>query len=127
MTNTEFSSHVHCMYANIFSYNSPIRHTALKIKTKNILVHVQGERVESCHVGRPQLPTVLCWHPTKPVLALGWDKGEVVLLTHPSGDQTVLPGIHAACITLLEWSGFGSRLVTGDEVSVLQYYSSIII
>uniref|UniRef100_A0A3Q0REE4 Intraflagellar transport 140 n=1 Tax=Amphilophus citrinellus TaxID=61819 RepID=A0A3Q0REE4_AMPCI len=79
----------------------------------------QGEHVESCHVGRPHRPTVMHWHPTKPVLALGWDKGEVVLLTHPSGDQTVLPGIHAACITLLEWSGYGSRLVTGDESGAL--------
>uniref|UniRef100_A0A3B4T706 IFT140 first beta-propeller domain-containing protein n=1 Tax=Seriola dumerili TaxID=41447 RepID=A0A3B4T706_SERDU len=65
----------------------------------------QGEYVESCHVERPYQPTVLRWHPTKPVLALGWEKGEVVLLTYPSGDQTVLPSTHTAYITLLEWMG----------------------
>ncbi|KAM9426484.1 intraflagellar transport protein 140 homolog [Pholidichthys leucotaenia] len=76
----------------------------------------QGEYVGTCHVDRPHLPTVLRWHPTKPVLAVGWDNGKVVLLTYPSGDQTeVLPGIHTNCITVLEWSSFGSRLVTGDE------------
>ncbi|KAG7507575.1 intraflagellar transport protein 140-like [Solea senegalensis] len=79
----------------------------------------QGEHVESCHVQRPHQPTVLRWHPTKPVLALGWENGEVTLLTHPSGDQTVLPSVHAACITLLEWSSFGSRLVTGDQAGAL--------
>lgn len=84
------------------------------------LVHIQGEHVESCHVVRPHQPTGLRWHPTKPVLAVGWDNGEVVLLTHPSGDQTVLPGVHTTTIKLLEWSSFGSRLVTGDEVSLLQ-------
>ncbi|XP_018537335.1 intraflagellar transport protein 140 homolog [Lates calcarifer] len=79
----------------------------------------QGEYVEGCHVERPHQPTVLRWHPTKPVLALGWENGEVVLLSHPSGDQTVLPSTHAACITLLVWSSSGSRLVTGDQTGAL--------
>ncbi|XP_034049465.1 intraflagellar transport protein 140 homolog [Thalassophryne amazonica] len=79
----------------------------------------QGEYVESCHVERPHQPSALRWHPTKPVLALGWENGEVLLLTHPSGDRTILPSAHAACITLLEWSSSGSRLVTGDQTGVL--------
>ncbi|XP_037319020.2 intraflagellar transport protein 140 homolog [Pungitius pungitius] len=79
----------------------------------------QGESVDSCHLERPHLPTVLRWHPIKPVLALGWEDGEVVLLMHPSGDQTVLPSTHSACITLLEWSSSGSRLVTGDQTGAL--------
>ncbi|KAJ4940251.1 hypothetical protein JOQ06_026560 [Pogonophryne albipinna] len=79
----------------------------------------QGEFVERCHLERLHPPTVMRWHPTKPLLALGWENGEVVLLTHPSGDQTVLPSTHVACITLLEWSSSGSRLVTGDETGAL--------
>uniref|UniRef100_A0A4W5Q9V8 Intraflagellar transport 140 n=1 Tax=Hucho hucho TaxID=62062 RepID=A0A4W5Q9V8_9TELE len=79
----------------------------------------QGEHVGSCHVDRPFQPTVLRWHPTKPLLALGWETGEVLLLTHPSGEQTPLPATHTACITLLEWSSSGSRLVTGDQMGVL--------
>ncbi|KAM7381798.1 hypothetical protein PAMA_012582 [Pampus argenteus] len=86
----------------------------------NVDLYLQeGEYVESCHVERPDQPTVLRWHPTKPVLALGWENGEVLLLTHPSGDQTVLPNTHTACITLLEWSSSGSRLVTGDQIGAL--------
>ncbi|XP_076007585.1 intraflagellar transport protein 140 homolog [Genypterus blacodes] len=79
----------------------------------------QGEFVEICHVDRPCQPALLRWHPTKPVLAQGWENGEVLLLSHPSGDQTVLPGTHTAPITLLEWSSSGSRLVTGDQAGVL--------
>ncbi|KAM9716097.1 intraflagellar transport protein 140 homolog isoform 2-T2 [Menidia menidia] len=79
----------------------------------------QGEYVENCHAERPHQPTVLRWHPSKAVLAQGWENGEVVLLTHPSGDQTVLPSVHTASITLLEWSSLGSRLVTGDQTGVL--------
>ena len=70
---------------------------------------------------RPFQPTVLCWHPTKPLLALGWETGEVLLLTHPSGEQTPLPATHTACITLLEWSSSGSRLITGDQVSACEH------
>ncbi|KAM9817055.1 intraflagellar transport protein 140 homolog [Neosynchiropus ocellatus] len=86
----------------------------------NVDVYLQqGEHVESCHIERPHQATVLRWHPTKPVLALGWENGEVLLLTYPSGDQTILPSTHAAGMTLLEWSGSGSRLVTGDQNGAL--------
>lgn len=77
---------------------------------------MQGEYVESCHVERPHQTTALRWHPTKPLLAIGWENGEVVLLTYPSGDQAVIPSTHTACMLLLEWSSSGSRLVTGDQV-----------
>ncbi|XP_015230607.1 PREDICTED: intraflagellar transport protein 140 homolog [Cyprinodon variegatus] len=79
----------------------------------------QGECVEDCHVERAHQATVLRWHPLKPVLALGWENGEVMLLTHPSGDQTLLTSAHTASIALLEWSGSGSRLVTGDQNGAL--------
>ncbi|KAM4716079.1 intraflagellar transport protein 140 homolog isoform 1-T3 [Anableps anableps] len=79
----------------------------------------QGECLESCHVARAHQAAVLRWHPLKPVLAVGWENGEVVLLAHPSGDQTMLPSVHTACIAILEWSGSGSRLVTGDQNGAL--------
>ncbi|KAF5894331.1 intraflagellar transport protein, partial [Clarias magur] len=80
----------------------------------------QGERVESCHVERECAPALLRWHPTKPVLAVGWETGETLLLTHPHGEHTPLPGnTHTACVTLLEWSCSGARLVTGDQAGVL--------
>uniref|UniRef100_A0A3Q3D5C9 IFT140 first beta-propeller domain-containing protein n=1 Tax=Hippocampus comes TaxID=109280 RepID=A0A3Q3D5C9_HIPCM len=76
----------------------------------NVNIYLQqGEHVESCHVERPHRPTMLCWHPIKPVLAQGWENGEVLLLLHPSGDQNVLPSTHTAHITLLEWMGHQSE------------------
>ncbi|KAI1896231.1 hypothetical protein AGOR_G00092680 [Albula goreensis] len=79
----------------------------------------QGEQVVSCHVERSLQPTVLRWHPSKTVLAVGWETGEVLLLTHPSGEQSSLPSTHTASITLLDWSSTGSRLITGDQMGVL--------
>ncbi|XP_072535240.1 intraflagellar transport protein 140 homolog [Salminus brasiliensis] len=80
----------------------------------------QGEQVELCHVERAFSPALLRWHPTKPLLAVGWETGETLLLTHPHGEHTLLPqNTHTACITLLEWSLSGARLVTGDQAGVL--------
>ncbi|XP_037392907.1 intraflagellar transport protein 140 homolog isoform X2 [Pygocentrus nattereri] len=79
-----------------------------------------GEHVELCHVERGFSPALLRWHPTKPLLAVGWETGETLLLTHPHGEHTPLPpNTHTACITLLEWSFTGARLVTGDQAGVL--------
>ncbi|KAL0156243.1 hypothetical protein M9458_047489, partial [Cirrhinus mrigala] len=73
-----------------------------------------------CHVERGFSPSLLQWHPTKPLLAVGWETGETMLLSHPSGEHTPLPNnTHTTCITLLEWSSNGSRLVTGDQAGVM--------
>ncbi|XP_043081946.1 intraflagellar transport protein 140 homolog isoform X2 [Puntigrus tetrazona] len=80
----------------------------------------QGEHVDLCHVERGFSPSLLQWHPTKPLLAVGWETGETLLLSHPSGEHTPLPNnTHTACITVLEWSSNGSRLVTGDQAGVM--------
>lgn len=80
----------------------------------------QGEHVELCHVERGFSPSLLQWHPNKPLLAVGWETGETILLSHPSGEHTPLPNnTHTACITVLEWSSNGSRLVTGDQAGVM--------
>ncbi|XP_069036914.1 intraflagellar transport protein 140 homolog isoform X2 [Lepisosteus oculatus] len=79
----------------------------------------QGEHVGNSHVERPFQPTVLHWHPSKMVLAVGWESGEVLLQTYPNGEQTTLPSTHSASITLLEWSTNGSHLITGDQLGVL--------
>ncbi|XP_016380630.1 intraflagellar transport protein 140 homolog [Sinocyclocheilus rhinocerous] len=80
----------------------------------------QGEHVELCHVERGFSPSLLQWHPTKLLLAVGWETGETMLLSHPSGELTPLPNnTHNACITVLEWSSNGGRLVTGDQAGVM--------
>ncbi|KAJ8364162.1 hypothetical protein SKAU_G00129930 [Synaphobranchus kaupii] len=79
----------------------------------------QGEHVAGCHVERSFEPAVLRWHPSRSMLAVGWETGEVLLLTHPAGEQSSLPATHAASITLLDWSSTGSRLVTGDQMGIL--------
>ncbi|XP_076827042.1 intraflagellar transport protein 140 homolog isoform X2 [Brachyhypopomus gauderio] len=80
----------------------------------------QGEHVGLCHVQRSFSPSLLRWHPTRALLAVGWDTGETLILTHPHGEVTLLPpDTHASCITMLEWSFSGTRLVTGDQAGVM--------
>uniref|UniRef100_A0A673G7I8 Intraflagellar transport protein 140 homolog n=1 Tax=Sinocyclocheilus rhinocerous TaxID=307959 RepID=A0A673G7I8_9TELE len=78
-------------------------------------LYLQQVRDDSVH-----LPSLLQWHPTKLLLAVGWETGETMLLSHPSGELTPLPNnTHNACITVLEWSSNGGRLVTGDQAGVM--------
>ncbi|TRY92904.1 hypothetical protein DNTS_005716, partial [Danionella cerebrum] len=84
------------------------------------LYQQQGQYADLCHIERGFSPALFRWHPTKPLLAVGWETGETLLLSHPSGEHTLLPGnTHTACITVLEWSSNGSRLVTGDQAGVM--------
>ncbi|KAJ8245793.1 hypothetical protein GJAV_G00260380 [Gymnothorax javanicus] len=79
----------------------------------------QGEHVPSCRVERPCPLAALRWHPSRSVLAVGWETGEVLLLTHPTGEQSSLPNTHFSPISLLDWSSAGNRLLTGDQMGVL--------
>ncbi|MBN3275130.1 IF140 protein, partial [Polyodon spathula] len=86
----------------------------------------QGEHVGNSHVERPFKPTVLHWHPSKQVLAVGWETGEVLLLSQPDGQQTSLPATHSADISLLDWSSNGSRLLTGDRATPTTWQNCLV-
>ena len=76
--------------------------------------------------------TSISWHPSKRVLAVGWENGELFLYSEqnntcvevirPSRKSCCLnlilfkvPTIHHAAIVILEWSQAGSRLISGDS------------
>ncbi|XP_077305302.1 intraflagellar transport protein 140 homolog [Lithobates pipiens] len=73
-----------------------------------------GEHVTGSHVERSYQPTLLSWHPTKRLLAMGWVTGEVVIFNEQDKEFHTVPPTHGAEITLLVWSVNNSRLLTGD-------------
>uniref|UniRef100_A0A4W3HUQ7 Intraflagellar transport 140 n=1 Tax=Callorhinchus milii TaxID=7868 RepID=A0A4W3HUQ7_CALMI len=80
----------------------------------------QGEHIPNAHLERLFQPTAICWHPSKRILATGWEAGEIILWNEQDGEeQQSVTEAHCADITLLEWSTNGNRLISADKLGVL--------
>jgi len=60
--------------------------------------------------------TVLAWHPSRKVLAVGWVTGEITARNEQENEAYEFTLVHKTEITILQWTSNGSRLISADAV-----------
>ena len=64
--------------------------------------------------------SVLAWHPTRKILAVGWETGELTVLNEQEQEKFETPVCpHKSEITILHWTSNGTRLLSGDAVIII--------
>ena len=82
----------------------------------NLISNFQGEYVSECQLKRSKPATIIQWHPTKKILAVGWATGEISLWNQQDKEINEVFPLHKHEITVLQWSSNGTRLLSGDSV-----------
>lgn len=85
------------------------------------LIHViitQGEKLLNIPLTRTCQATAMAWHPTKKILAVGWDNGELLVWNEHDHELHESLPLHKTSITVLGWSSAGTRLSSGDKVKI---------
>lgn len=66
----------------------------------------------------------MAWHPTKKILAVGWDNGELLVWNEHDHELHESLPLHKTSITVLGWSSAGTRLSSGDKVKIWNIWNS---
>ncbi|CAM9937918.1 intraflagellar transport protein 140 homolog isoform X2 [Lampetra fluviatilis] len=81
----------------------------------SVAVFTQEGECSGDVISRAFLPTALAWHPSRPLLAVGWETGEVFVYHELDKETQKAQALHSADIALLQWSSNGTRLISADR------------
>jgi len=81
-----------------------------------LLLFHQGEPLKNSVVRKAKESTALAWHPTRKVLAVGWETGEITARNEQENEAYEFTFVHKSAISILQWTSNGSRLISADAV-----------
>lgn len=84
----------------------------------------EGEKLLNIPLTRTCQATAMAWHPTKKILAVGWDNGELLVWNEHDHELHESLPLHKTSITVLGWSSAGTRLSSGDKAGVLMVWKA---
>ncbi|XP_063681755.1 intraflagellar transport protein 140 homolog isoform X3 [Bolinopsis microptera] len=79
----------------------------------------EGEPVEEINIEKNCAPTTMSWHPTRKILSVGWENGDITLWNEHEHEGSCASDGHKAPVNILSWSSNGTRLISGDERGVM--------
>ena len=77
---------------------------------------IKGDHAADTKMRKSRPATAVMWHPSRRVLAVGWETGEVTVWNDSEKEMYDGAMTHHAEVTVLHWTSSGSRLLSGDAV-----------
>ncbi len=59
------------------------------------------------------------WHPSRKILAVGWETGEITIRNEHESETYEAPLFHKSEITAVQWTSMGTKLLTADAVCMV--------
>ncbi|BFZ17235.1 hypothetical protein BsWGS_20274 [Bradybaena similaris] len=84
-----------------------------------VLFNEEGEKLQHKPITHQCHPSSYAWHPTRKILAVGWETGEISLWNEQDKELIDATHLHRSEVTVMHWSSNGTRLLTADTSGVL--------
>ncbi|XP_059152845.1 intraflagellar transport protein 140 homolog [Physella acuta] len=88
------------------------------------LFNEEGEKLPHKPIAHQGQPTSYAWHPTRKIIAVGWETGELTLWNESDKELIEAPHLHRSEISAMHWSSNGTRLLSADTTGVLISWKS---
>ncbi|KAH9494870.1 hypothetical protein Btru_015870 [Bulinus truncatus] len=79
----------------------------------------EGEKVPTKPIASPGHPKCYAWHPTRKIIAVGWETGEITVWNEQDKELIEAPHLHRAEVVCIIWSSNGTRLISADNSGAL--------
>jgi len=82
----------------------------------------EGEFLEDSIIQRSTHVKSLDWHPSRKILAAGWESGEVVIWNENDHELHETAMHHKVEVNIIQWNPSGSRLATADSRGIINIW-----
>ncbi|GFS01827.1 intraflagellar transport protein 140 homolog [Elysia marginata] len=83
------------------------------------LFNEEGEKLQHKPIAHSSHPSSYAWHPTRKIIAVGWETGEITLWNEQDKELIEAAHLHRSEVTVMRWSSSGSRLLSADNSGVI--------
>ncbi|KAK7004477.1 intraflagellar transport protein 140 [Biomphalaria glabrata] len=84
-----------------------------------LLFNEEGERVPHKSINSQGHAKCHAWHPSRKILAVGWETGEISVWNDQDKELIEAPHLHHAEVACIAWSSNGTRLISADSSGAL--------